>query len=181
MSNQSTAIVETVQAVDSAGLLIKNEGGDTVITIGDDGTATLADGSQLASSAAPTADADIANKKYVDDQSGTTAFGEFTNLDDENNTLLPSHAYLANQDGFVLVEMNPDTTGDSIQVFIGDTTDPMGEGTRVAKQQGYGVGFEQSVNVPVKSGKYWEVYHNGTSAKIFWFPIGTLIKPTDQD
>lgn len=33
-----------------------------------DGTVTLADSSQLLTSAAPTADADIANKKYVDDQ-----------------------------------------------------------------------------------------------------------------
>ena len=34
------------------------------------GVATLADSSQLATSAAPTADADIANKKYVDDNVG---------------------------------------------------------------------------------------------------------------
>ena len=35
--------------------------------------ATLADSSQMASSAAPTADADIANKKYIDDQISTYA------------------------------------------------------------------------------------------------------------
>lgn len=37
--------------------------------------ATLADGSQLASAAAPSADSDIANKKYVDDQLGSSALG----------------------------------------------------------------------------------------------------------
>jgi hypothetical protein len=37
-------------------------------TLGVTGVATLGDSSQLATSAAPTADADIANKKYVDDQ-----------------------------------------------------------------------------------------------------------------
>jgi len=36
------------------------------------GITTLGDSSQLASSAAPTADADIANKKYVDDAGGAT-------------------------------------------------------------------------------------------------------------
>ena len=39
-------------------------------TLGVTGVATLGDSSQLASSAAPTADADIANKKYVDDSAG---------------------------------------------------------------------------------------------------------------
>lgn len=37
--------------------------------------ATLADGSSLATDAAPSADADIANKKYVDDQLGSSALG----------------------------------------------------------------------------------------------------------
>jgi hypothetical protein len=46
--------------------------GNSVITgtLGVTGIATLADASVLASSAAPTADAQIANKKYVDDQGG---------------------------------------------------------------------------------------------------------------
>ena len=38
-------------------------------------SAILADGSQLASAAAPSADSDIANKKYVDDQLGSSALG----------------------------------------------------------------------------------------------------------
>lgn len=38
-------------------------------------SAILADGSQLASDAAPSADSDIANKKYVDDQLGSSALG----------------------------------------------------------------------------------------------------------
>ena len=46
--------------------------GNTVIvgTLGVTGVATLGDSSQMATSAAPTADADIANKKYVDDNAG---------------------------------------------------------------------------------------------------------------
>ena len=49
------------------------------VTIGDTltvtGIATLADASVLASSAAPTADAQIANKKYVDDTHGSATIG----------------------------------------------------------------------------------------------------------
>jgi hypothetical protein len=68
MANSKTLTAETIIAVDSTGLLLQNDTPATVITIGDNGTATIADSSQLATSAAPTADADIANKKYVDDQ-----------------------------------------------------------------------------------------------------------------
>ena len=68
MLTGKTATIETIIAVDSTGLLLQNDTPATVITVGDDGTATLADSSQLATAAAPTADADIANKKYVDDQ-----------------------------------------------------------------------------------------------------------------
>ena len=47
-----------------------DDSGDTVIagTLGVTGIATLGDASTLATSAAPSADAEIANKKYVDDQ-----------------------------------------------------------------------------------------------------------------
>jgi len=42
--------------------------------------AVLPDGSELATSAAPTADADIANKKYVDDQVGAVTQGAFSQV-----------------------------------------------------------------------------------------------------
>lgn len=50
--------------------------GNTVIagTLGVTGVATLGDSSQMATSAAPTADADLANKKFVDDQWNPTAY-----------------------------------------------------------------------------------------------------------
>ena len=58
--------------------------GNTVVagTFTSTGVATLADSSQMASSAAPTTDADLANKKYVDDQwdPNTYAGGETTTI-----------------------------------------------------------------------------------------------------
>lgn len=58
---------------------VAGDTGNTVIagtatvggTLGVTGEATLGDSSQMATSAAPTSDADLANKKYVDDQKGT--------------------------------------------------------------------------------------------------------------
>lgn len=80
MANSKSLTVETLIAVDSTGLLLQNDTPATVITIGDNGTATLADSSQLATSAAPTADADIANKKYVDDQIEAQTIDDETQL-----------------------------------------------------------------------------------------------------
>lgn len=47
-------------------------------TLGVTGVATLGDSSQMATSAAPTADADIANKKYVDDSVSRIKTGTYT-------------------------------------------------------------------------------------------------------
>lgn len=67
-------------------------------TVSSAGVTTMADGSALASSAAPSNDADIANKKYVDDQLGASALGLTTDdnssfnasidLDSENLSVL---------------------------------------------------------------------------------------------
>jgi len=65
--------------------------------------AVLPDGSELATSAAPTADADIANKKYVDDQIGAvdSLFGSWTSTDSESNAFAQNNVYKAESDGFV--------------------------------------------------------------------------------
>jgi len=80
-------------AVDAAGTgtvsLIKANASDVAV---------LPDASELATSAAPLSDADIANKKYVDDQ---ISFGTRTSNDDEANPLEKDEVYLATTDGFV--------------------------------------------------------------------------------
>ena len=56
-------------------------------TLNVEGVATLADASTLATSAAPTADAEIANKKYVDDAEGvSTIFNDYTEHNQSNST-----------------------------------------------------------------------------------------------
>jgi hypothetical protein len=60
--------------------------GNTVIagTLGAAGIATLGDGSKMATSAAPGADAELANKKYVDDALGQSS--QVTGTNDISNT-----------------------------------------------------------------------------------------------
>lgn len=67
MPSGGVAQIETIQAVDETGVVIKNDSGDTVITAGDDGKATLADGSLLAAATeAGDDDRTIADKAYAD-------------------------------------------------------------------------------------------------------------------
>jgi len=83
-------------AIDAAGTgtvdLIKANSSDV---------ATIPDGSQLATSAAPTTDAMISNKKYVDDQVTTKDFGTLTSLNSVGGALTKDVVYLAECDGFV--------------------------------------------------------------------------------
>jgi hypothetical protein len=75
MPTGQVATIETIRAVDATGVLLQNDTPATVITIGDDGVATLADGSKMATDEAPTADAQIANKKCVDDSINAAVAG----------------------------------------------------------------------------------------------------------
>ncbi len=68
MLSGKIATIETIRAVDSSGVIIETSGGTDAILVSDTAIVTLTDGAKLASSAAPTADAELANKKYVDDQ-----------------------------------------------------------------------------------------------------------------
>lgn len=153
--------------------------------------ATLANSSQMASSTAPTSNADIANKKYVDDQIttqiATKAFGVDATDDDDTNTLLPAHAYLANQDGWVsvLFQTGPAGGNSSCYGYVGATNNPAGAGTLKA-QFFNGVYLSDDdkgwITFRVASGKYWEVTKsNVDSITITWEPVGTLVKCTDQD
>jgi hypothetical protein len=73
---------------------------------------TLPDTSALATSGAPAADAQIANKKYVDDQVDTKDFdSSWTANDSESNALDIDESYTANGDGFFYIKANTTSTG----------------------------------------------------------------------
>lgn len=105
--------------------------------------------------------------------------GSYTDEDDDNNAMLKDHAYLANQDGFVVVVHSPGAgTGGTTRGYIGATTDPSGIGDLVANNQG---NEDNSIMFPVARGKYFEVTATPGTAVIWWHPIGTLVKPTDHN
>ena len=137
------------------------------------------DGAVFSTSAAPTVDAGVANKKYVDD---SFVFGEYSREDDEANNMLKAHAYLANQSGIVTAKMEAGAAGHVIRGFIGSTDDPAGAGDVIARQQVHGAGYDATITFPVASGKYFEITDSSAAEPvIYWHPLGTLVKPTDQD
>lgn len=76
----------------------------------------LPDESVLATAAAPTADAMLANKKYVDDQLDTRDFGAWTQLDSLGGTLATTESYTASGDGFFYVKFNHNGGGATVYV-----------------------------------------------------------------
>ncbi len=117
-------------------------------------------------------------KAYVDAKD----FGVFTNQDDESQTIVKAQAYLANQDGFVTASVDSSSGVQALTGFVGATNDPAGAGTPVIACEATITGHRVSITFPVQSGKYFEVTTpSSNTVAIFWHPVGTLVKPTDQD
>ena len=120
--------------------------------------AVIPDGSELATSAAPTADADIANKKYVDDQMGAVGslFGSWASK--SNNT-----TYQAATDGFVCARLSGEGE-------VAGRTDSSSTPTTI-RQKNYAVQSDHgaSITMPVKKNDYWAV--SGASF-VYWIPMG---------
>jgi len=156
--------------------------GNTVVagTLGVTGVATLGDTSALATSGAPTADAQIANKKYADD---AIKGDVYTNKDSDNNTMLKSHAYLAQTTGFVTVKQS---AGDNAVVYcyVGTTDDPAGDVglNSIEVGQFNGVSYDESFQFFVPNGKYFEVVQSTYTPTIYWAPLCSGgANPIDQD
>ncbi len=140
------------------------------------GIATLADGSLLKTSAAPTTDPMIANKKFVDD---SVAGAATTVNDSESNAMAKAHAYLTQTSGFV----NTTTTGLlAIRIYVGATNDPAGAGQIMDANRDTANG-PSGANSFVPKGKYFEVTDAGSgTTTIVWTPlIAGGGAPIDQD
>lgn len=109
--------------------------------------------------------------------------GQHSNLDDDSNAMLKDHAYLANQDGFVSAVQASSASDKQLIGYIGTTNDPAGAGDRMAGVTSYaGSNKPMSILLVVASGFYFEITDESTNAtSIYWHPMGTLVKPTDQD
>ncbi len=166
--------------------------GNTVIagTLGVTGVATVAKGSLSASTDAPTTDAMLANKKYIDDQitamlAASVSVGATTTVDDDEATMLAAHAYLCNQDGAVEVVITEGNSA-SLEVICYDDTDsnPASGGNIRARYKtiAYGqTGAIKTLSFKMASGRYFEVTASNATVAIRWVPSGTLVKCTDQD
>jgi len=164
--------------------------GNTAIagTLSATGIATLAKASLLASSDAPTTDAMLANKKYVDDlkiipAKVTNIFGDATGVDSDSNAFVKSHAYSAPTDGIVSAWISTETAGSGtvLRGYVGDTDDPAGAGIIEAEAGGYVAEDRVFISFAVPKGEYWEVTATNYDVAIRWRAIGTLSAPVDQD
>lgn len=181
---------DDIRLANNANLTGRNNAGDGDINIlkvnTSDGVTmgavtTLPDTSALATSGAPAADAQIANKKYVDDliASEVTA-SAYTDEDSDTNAMLKAHAYLAATDGWVFATDTGLDAGESLSVYVGASDDPAGAGDLIQVQESGGTDRAQSVCALVAEGEYFEVTSDKTPT-IRWKSIGTLSKPVDQD
>ena len=134
------------------------------------GVTTLADGSKLATSAAPTADAEIANMKYVVDyvaaHAGAVPFGAWTNLDSDTDALVEDAVYQVTSDGFVAI-LGANSIG-TLYAYTDGSNPPTT--LRLAHYDNYNV--RGSFTLPIRNGDYWKVSGPGTPL-LYWLPIGS--------
>ena len=170
MLSGQVATIETIQAVDATGVVIKNDGGDTVITAQNDGKAQLANGSKLATSAAPGADAQLVNKKYVDDLIDAVfaalSFGTRTNKDSLNNTLVINEVYKVGSDGYVQAYDNTAQSNSTVTILTDGSNPPT---TELVDNYNNATGRCWGMSLVLKD-DYWKV--TGTATAIYWVPIG---------
>ena len=141
------------------------------------GLTTVADGSLTKTTAAPTTDAMIANKKYVDDTVKLTAE---SNTDSTGDVMLKNHAYLAQSDGIVRAQFISAAINNGLTGFVHTAADAKESGKKIATWVAHAGSESAGINFVVKNGEYFEVASTPT-ATIQWTSFGTQAKPIDQD
>ena len=170
--------VATVATIDSDGNAVFNG------TLGVTGVATLGDGSLLATSAAPTTDAMIANKLYVNN---AIAFSAYTTEDSESNTILKAHTYQAATAGFIVARVQLTTAGHTLIGYVETSAqydidgDPIAGGTVAGSQEADAINSHQSICFPVAKNEYFEITCDTANPDIKWKSVGALSKPVDKD
>ena len=107
-------------------------------------------------------------------------FSAYTDEDAAAETLVKSHAYLANSSGFVAARCSADSD-EYLRGYVGATDDPAGAGTLIASAEGHTDDLQIAIFFSVGEGQYFEITNTGNTAVILWQSVGTLAKPTDQD
>ncbi len=129
-------------------------------------------------STAPSADAALANKKYVDDK---VPVGDSPTVNDsQSNPMLKSHAYLAQTAGFVTAFVND--SGNTINGYVGSTNDPPSAGILMGSSQHTASPGNPFISFFVGSGKYFEITMATSTPTITWTPlVASGAAPIDQD
>ena len=149
------------------------------------GVATLADASVTKTTAAPGADAQIANKKYVDDND--TPLSVYTAQDSESNAMAATiggttHAYEAQTDGLVYVYARG-TANEHVSIYVHTSSDAAGAGTLIQHSDAADLNHKLCISAAVAAGEFFEVTSNCSVAVpvILWKSLGTLSKPIDRN
>jgi hypothetical protein len=142
-----------------------------LIKAGTDDTPVLGGNCKTFSTAAPSDDQHVSNKKYVDDQVATRAYGAPTTTNTVGAALSAITTYLAQCDG-VFVAYGSSSSAFSIVGYTDSSNPPTtavdGDANPVAS-----AGFA-NVHIRVRSGQYVKVVVTGSAIMTYrWFPNGT--------
>lgn len=100
--------------------------------------------------------------------------------DDDGNGLVDGTTYLAKSDGFVNVWVTRTGGGFYLRGYVGDTTNPVGAGTKVAEDSETSSTGNVHICFAVGKGKYFSVRKNtATFVDMLWTPFGGTNKNPD--
>lgn len=139
------------------------------ITVG--AVTTLPDTSALASSAAPAADAQIANKKYVDDKVAAVPaqVGFGARVSKSVNT-----AYLAATDGIVTAYLKSSNNNTALSGLTDSSNPPTTLVAYSSDASGASSGSGESITFTVKKGEYYKVTYSVADSFVMYFtPLGS--------
>lgn len=147
----------------------KNAAGDGTVDLikaNASDVAVIPDGSQMASDAAPTEDAGIANKKYVDDQ--IAAIPSAVALGDWVSKVGSYGTQQATTDGFVVFCFSSGTN-DRADVYTDSNSSPSTIRVQALCPNGGGAA---NGCFPVKKSDYWKItLTGGTMNYAYWIPL----------
>ena len=114
-------------------------------------------------------------------KSSVFGLSAYTNLDSDGNAMLMDHAYKAATDGTVYALRTVLDAGQSINLFVGTTNDPVGVGTKIDVAESGSANIDQAVQGEVAKDEYFEIKSSVAPNYILWKSRGALGKPVDQD
>lgn len=150
------------------------------INVSHDSDGKIKNGAEQTTSAAPTTDAMIANKKYVDTKEATlvtqataSIFGTKTDTDTISGAFAAESVYKAQCSGFIIIALLLNNDTDDMNINVGTNNPPT---TQSWAYDNNSANMNTTIMLPVAKDEYWQVKLNGqlhTFTKATWQPIGT--------